>query len=122
LYGYEHAKAHILSDMGEMVVQRLLSIAVMKQPYYGYGMKIVPGARFDDGMLHIGVFNPGVFRICGVAISAFTVGNRFGRFQVSTALKIRLNRPLSLQIDGDYGWEDYEFSFQVLRGALKIKV
>jgi diacylglycerol kinase (ATP) len=122
LYGCEHAEAHILSDMGEMVVQRLLSIAVMKEPYYGYGMKIVPGARFDDGMLHIGIFNPGIFRICGVAISAFTVGNRVGRFQASTALKIRLNRPLSLQIDGDYGWEDYEFSFRVLRRALRIKV
>jgi diacylglycerol kinase family enzyme len=122
LYGHGHAEARISLDADKMVVQRLLSIVVMKQPYYGYGMKILPRARFDDGMLHIGIFNQGVFRICGVAASAFTIGNHFGTFRTSTALEIRLDRPLVLQIDGDSGWEDYEFSFRVLRGVLRMKV
>jgi len=99
----------------------LLSVSVMKHPCYGYGLKMVPRARLDDGKLHLLCTTDGLWKAAGTVLSAFTIGNRFGTFLQGSRVEIRLEKPLSLQTDGDLAWEADRFTFEVLPRALKIK-
>jgi diacylglycerol kinase (ATP) len=99
----------------------LLSLMIAKHPYYGYGMKLLPRARLDDGKLHVLYTTGGLTRLTCIVMLAFTVGNRFGRFFRGEELVVRAERPLALQTDGDLAWEADLFTFRVLPKALRIK-
>jgi diacylglycerol kinase family enzyme len=114
-------KARLLTDMDQIEIKDLLSILVMKQPFYGYGMKVAREARFDDGRLHILGINSGLLGTVLGAMTAFTFGNRIGRYWVSHELEVILNRPLPLQVDGNAAWKDRRFVFRILPEALSIK-
>lgn len=119
--GYKRAVATITLDDETFVVENLLSLMVVKQPFYGFGMNVVPGARFDDRKLHILWINSGLLKcIIGVA-TAFTVGNRIGEYRTGQKLSVSLKRPLALQIDGNYAWDADTFVFTLLPNAMKIK-
>jgi diacylglycerol kinase family enzyme len=101
--------------------RKLLSFMVVKQPYLGLGMKVLPGADFSDGLLHVLVVNQGLV-VTGLGIAAaMTFGNPFGDRRRAREVVLRCERPLILQIDGNVGWEANEFRFTVLPGALKLK-
>lgn len=118
---YKRAAATIKVDDATFEVENLLTLMVVKQPYYGYGMNVVPRARFDDRQLHVVCMKSGIFK-CAIGVAtAFTIGNRIGRYLTCRQLDIRLERPLVLQIDGSSGWEADAFTFTVLPKALKIK-
>lgn len=118
---YKRVQAEVTLDGFTFVVRNLLSLMVCKQPYYGYGMKILPRARFDDGMLHILSINSGLFGCIVGAVTSLTTGNRVGRYCAGRQLAVKLEYPLDLQVDGNIGWESDAFSFSVLPKALKIK-
>jgi diacylglycerol kinase family enzyme len=84
-------------------------------------MKVVPKARLDDGNLHVCCINSGLFQSVIGGITAFTIGNRIGQYRTGRRLIVRLDGPLSLQLDGNAGWEANGFTFTVLPKALKIK-
>jgi diacylglycerol kinase family enzyme len=94
---------------------------VVKQPYFGFGMKVVPKARFDDGQLHVLCVNTGLIKTVIGGITAFSFGNRIGQYRTGQRLTVSLERPMALQIDGNEGWESDEFQFTVLPHGLKIK-
>ncbi len=50
---YKRAVATITVDGTNIKVKNLLSLMVVKQPYYGFGVNVMPEARFDDQQLHI---------------------------------------------------------------------
>lgn len=102
-------------------VDYLLSLMVVKHPYYGFGMKVVPGARLDDRMLHVMIPRPGLLSTTLGILCAFTVGNRIGRHMECRHLSVSLDRPLSLQVDGDLAWESDSFTFSVLPKVLRLK-
>ncbi|MFH2218429.1 MAG: diacylglycerol kinase family protein [Pseudomonadota bacterium] len=108
-------------DGSEVEVRNLLSLMVVKQPYYGFGMKVVPEARLDDGRLHLLFVNSGFFESVFGGITAFTVGNRIGHYRTGRQLDIKLGHPATLQFNGNVGWAADAFTFTVLPGALKIK-
>lgn len=118
---YKRASAVIQLDEENFEVKNLLSLMVVKQPYYGFGMKVVPKARFDDRKLHTLCVNSGPFLTFLGGLAAFTVGNPIGRYRTGKALTVHLDRPSMLQSDGNLGWEADSFSFRVLPGALKLK-
>lgn len=99
----------------------IMSVAIMKHPFYGYGLNLVPGARLDDGKLHVLCATEGLGRTFGTLLSAFTIGNRVGTFREGRRVELRLEKPLVLQTDGDVAWEADRFTFEVLPKALKIK-
>jgi diacylglycerol kinase (ATP) len=99
----------------------LMSLLIAKHPYYGYGMKLLPHARLDDGRLHVLCTTGSLTKLTCVVVSAFTVGNRLGRFFHGEEVAVRLEQPLALQTDGDLAWEADRFTFKVLPKALKIK-
>ena len=118
---YTRTIAKITVDDAMFEVKNLLSLMVVKQPYYGFGMNVVPKARFDDRQLHILCITSGLFKTIIGAVSAFTIGNQIGQYRTGQQVTVRLERPLILQIDGDEGWEAEAFTFAVLPNALKIK-
>jgi diacylglycerol kinase family enzyme len=100
----------------------LLSLMIMKQPYYGYGLKVMPGARLDDGRLHIRLLPTGVISSLVGGVTSLTVGNRAGSYLMGERVSVALERPLPMQADGDVAWTAKEFQFRVMAGALKMKV
>ena len=118
---YKRATAQITVDDTTFAVKNLLSLMLVKQPYYGFGMKVVPGARFDDGLVHTLTMNSGLFGCTLGTVSAFAGGNRVGRYLAGHQVQIRSASPLPLQIDGDYVCESKTFRFRVLPKRLRIK-
>ncbi len=118
---YKRVDARIVADEALFEMKDVLSIMVVKQPYYGFGMKVVPKARFDDGQLHTLSINAGLLKAVIGGLSAFASGNKVGRYRACRRLTVSLNRPVALQIDGNEGWESDEFHFAVLSRGLKIK-
>ena len=118
---YERVSAEVVVDGAAFEVRNLLSLMVVKQPFFGFGMKVVPNARFDGGQLHVLWINSGLLKFALGGLAAFTMGNRVGIYRPCRHVEVRLERPLALQIDGDSAWEASAFNFTVLPGALRIK-
>ena len=118
---YKRCLAEITVDGLTFTVENLLTLMVFKQPYYGYGMRVVPQARFDDGLLHALSINSRLFGSVLGALTSFTIGNRVGQYRTGRELAVKLEHPVWLQVDGNMGWEADVFSFRVLPKALKIK-
>jgi diacylglycerol kinase (ATP) len=118
---YKRAIATITVDDATFDTENLLSLMVVKQPYYGFGMNVVPEARFYDRKLHIFCINSGLLKCTIGVVTAFTIGNRIGKYCTGQKISVQLERPLILQIDGNYAWKSDVFSFTVMPNALKIK-
>lgn len=118
---YKRTNARLVVDGEALEVSNLLSLMVVKQPYYGYGLKVVPRARFDDRRLHIQCTNAGLFSALFGLATAFLMGNPIGQYRRGQYLQVVLEQPLLLQADGTFAWEADLFTFQVLPKALKIK-
>jgi diacylglycerol kinase (ATP) len=118
---YKRANGMIDLDGKKFEAKNLLSLMIMKQPYFGFGMKVMPKARFEDGQLHIRCINSGLLKTSFGILTAFTLGNVIGQYLTGHELTLKLDRPLVLQCDGNEGWEADSFSFKILPKALKIK-
>jgi len=94
---------------------------VLKQPYYGFGMKMIPNASPYDHRLHVRCMSKDIAQVALASIASFTIGNRFGRYLTGKQVRIELEDPLILQTDGNMGWESREFTFKVCSEVLKIK-
>jgi len=121
LKSYKRADAEINIDGKLIKVKNLLSLMVVKHPFYGYGMNVVPKARLDDRKLHICCINSGLLASVIGGITAFTIDNRIGRYHTGRKISVTLDRPLILQLNGNADRESSAFSFSVLPKALKIK-
>lgn len=102
-------------------LSNVLSVLFVKHPFYGYGLNLVPHARLDDRKLHILCATAGVENTLCTILSAFTIGNRTGTFLQGRNVTVKLEKPLTLQTDGDPAWEADRFAFEVLPRSLKIK-
>ena len=102
-------------------VERLLSLMVVKQPYFGMGLKAVPQARWDDGRLHTQRINSGAAGALLGLLTGFTIGNRAGEYLAGKRLIVRLDDRVTLQIDGELGWSNDRFAFRVLPAELRLR-
>ena len=118
---YKRATATFTVDGETFNAKNLLSLMVVKQPFYGFGMNVVPKARFDDRKLHVLYINSGFLNCVIGGITAFTIGNRIGKYCTGKNISVQLEHPLILQIDGNYAWAADTFSFTVMPNSLNIK-
>jgi len=118
---YQRPRASIKTDHAQLEVPNLLSLMVLKQPYYGFGMRVMPEACFDDALLHLRCIEAKLFSLLFSGFAAFTIGNRAGRYLAAQQVTVRVDRSVALQIDGNIGWQADRFRFTVLPQALKIK-
>ena len=114
------AKAGVAVNGCPYETNSLLSVMIMKEPYYGYGVKVMPGARLDDRRLHVRVLDSRCATFLLGGATALTIGNRAGFYQTGQRVSVALERPLLMQADGEVAWEAKEFRFKILPGALRI--
>jgi len=119
--GFKGVKAHIDVNGQSLEIKSLLSLMIMKQPYYGYGVKVMPGARLNDRRLHVRVLCTGLMSPLVGSATSLTVGNRAGFYRTGDRVSVTLEKPLMMQADGDVAWKAKEFHFRVLPGALRMK-
>ncbi len=99
------------------------SIVFAKQPFYGYGMRILPQANFKDGLIHIGVFPSGFLRIFLMIVLSFSAGNFMGRhYTCKDEALLRLNEKQPVQIDGDIAVSCEMLHLRLVKEALQVVV
>jgi len=99
------------------------SIVFAKQPFYGYGMKIIPQAGFKDGLIHIGVFPSGFLKLLLMIVLSFSAGNFMGQhYTCKDEAFLRLEKKQAVQVDGDVALSCKKLHFRLKRGILKVVV
>jgi len=110
----------ILVDGEELVVPQVVTAIVTKIPYYGYNMKVVPNAVFDDGCLHLLAVNSGWGEIVQNLANAFLNENKLGIYRKAREIRITVPDERYAQIDGNVYRRDTSFHYQVMPRALKM--
>jgi diacylglycerol kinase family enzyme len=116
----ERTDMSIRLDGEELAVPNAVTAIVTKIPYYGYNMKIVPNAVFDDGHLHLLAINSGWAEIVGGMANAFLKENRMGIYRKAREIRITTKRERYAQIDGNIYRKGASFEFKVLPQALRL--
>jgi diacylglycerol kinase family enzyme len=93
---------------------------VTKIPFYGYKMKVVSEAVFDDGFLYLRVLNEGWPQILAGLAKARLVGSESETTRRAKQIEIKTEKKRYLHIDGNVAREGDSFRFRVLPGALRM--
>jgi len=107
-------------DGEEFSISEAVTTIVTKIPYYGYKMKVVPRAVFDDGYLHLLAINSGKAKIAQILAGAFISENKFGTYRMGREIQITAEHERYAQIDGNLYRKGTSFRFEVLPGVLKM--
>ncbi|MEN6426203.1 MAG: diacylglycerol kinase family protein [Phycisphaerales bacterium] len=116
----ERTDMSIRLDGEELAVPNAVTAIVTKIPYYGYKMKIVPNAVFDDGRLHLLAINSGWAEIVGGVANAFLYENKMGIYKTARDIRITTQRERYAQVDGNIYRKGTSFEFKVLPQALRV--
>jgi diacylglycerol kinase (ATP) len=120
LTAYRPTGASIAVDGSVRKIPKLYSLMVVKQPYFGMGLKVSPRARWTDGRLHIQTLSKKLAQVAMGLFTSLTIGNRAGTYRHGRHVTVQLEAPLTLQIDGELGWTSERFNFHLIPGALKL--
>ena len=99
---------------------RAVTAIVTKIAYYGYGLRMVPDAAFDDRQLHLLAINSGRGRLVQTLATAFMDGNRLGRHEEGRRIRIEMPQERHAQLDGNLYRRGKSFDFRVLPEALQM--
>jgi len=116
----ERTDMSIALDGEELTVPNAVTAIVTKIPYYGYKMRVVPNAVFDDGCLHLLAVNSGWGEIVQNLANAFLNENKLGLYRQAREIRITTQRERYAQIDGNLYRKGTTFHFQVLPQALRM--
>ncbi len=116
----ERTNMTITIDGETLEVPDAVTAIVTKIPYYGYKMKIVPNAVFDDGRLHLLAMNSGWVEMVQSLASSFMEGNHAGLYRTGSRIEIAAEQERYSQTDGTLYRKGRTFLFEVLPGVLKV--
>jgi diacylglycerol kinase (ATP) len=116
----ERTHMTITVDGETLSVPDAVTTIVTKIPYYGYKMKIVPNAVFDDGRLHVLALNSGWAEIVQSLATSFIDGNRSGTYRAGLKAAITTEQERYAQTDGNLYRKGRTFRFEVLPGVLRM--
>jgi len=116
----ERTRISMLVDGEEHAVSEVVTTIVTKIPYYGYKMKVVPNAVFDDGYLHLLAVNSGWGEIVQNLANALLNENKLGIYKKATEILITTHDERYAQVDGNIYRKGTSFHYRVLPGALKM--
>jgi diacylglycerol kinase (ATP) len=116
----ERTDMTIVVDGQTFLVSGVVTTIVTKIPYYGYKMKVVPNAVFDDGQLHLLAVNTPWPQIVQNVADSFFDGNRGGVYQSGLDISVTAQSERYAQTDGTLYRRGRTFHFQVLTQALKM--
>jgi diacylglycerol kinase family enzyme len=118
---YNRVSGLLEVDGLESRLNRLLTLLVVKHPYHGFRMRVVPEAKLDDGKLHILAVTSGFWRSIFWGVAAFFTSNRTGQYHTGKSVMAVFDQPLSMQADGEEWWQARAFRFEVLHKAIMVK-
>jgi diacylglycerol kinase family enzyme len=116
----ERTDMSLTIDGETMPFDNAVTAIVTKIPYYGYNMRIVPNAVFDDGQLHLLAVNSGWPELVQTLASSFIDGNRLGTYRAGREIRIETQQERHAQTDGDLYRRGKDFRFRVLPQVLKM--
>ncbi len=116
----ERTDMTITVDGKTLAVPGAVTTIVTKIPYYGYNMKVVPNAAFDDGHLHLLAVNSGRGELMHTVASAFIDENRMGTYRAGREIQIEMPHERHAQTDGTLYRKGKTFRFRVLPQALNM--
>jgi diacylglycerol kinase (ATP) len=116
----ERSDMSFVADGQEFLVPDAVTAIVTKIPYYGYKMRVVPNAVFDDGYLHLLAINSSWGEIVQNMANAFLNENRLGTYRKACEIQITMQRERYAQIDGNIYRKGTSFHFKVLPKVLKM--
>ncbi len=121
LKGYNIGRAEVTIDGKTFEVENTLSLVVTKTPFYGYGFRVVPGAKLSDGLLHVLLVSGETPTAISAVVTSLLGGNRIGQYFTCKEVVIRTEKPVYLQIDGNLQWRAKNFTFCILPHSLTIR-
>lgn len=121
LGGYDGDDATVRVDDKTFEIKRAVSLIVTKTPYYGYGLKVVPKARINDGLLHVMMVSADPSTRLSNLIDSVTSGNVLGQYVTCKQVSIETATELPLQVDGNLVRQGTTFDFRVLPSALRMR-
>ena len=107
-------------DGQTFAVPDAVTAIVTKIPYYGYKMRVVPNAVFDDGQLHLLAVNSGWTEIVQNLANSFIDENKMGTYRTGREISLVLPKEKYAQTDGNLYRKGKRFRFRVLPQALKM--
>ncbi|MBN1505390.1 MAG: hypothetical protein JW955_01020 [Sedimentisphaerales bacterium] len=116
----ERTHMTIAVDNETFTVPDAVTTIVTKIPYYGYKMKVVPNAVFDDGRLHLLAVNSGWGEIVQNLANAFFDENKMGTYRTGREILLTMPQERHAQTDGNLYRKGTSFRFRVLPQALKM--
>jgi len=116
----ERTDMTISLDDETLIVPKAVTAIITKIPYYGYKMRVVPNAVFDDGYLHLLAVNSGWAEIVGGMANAFLYENKLGIYRKAREIQITMERERYAQVDGSIYRKGTAFHFKVLPQALRM--
>jgi diacylglycerol kinase (ATP) len=116
----ERTDMTISVDGEELHVPSAVTAIITKIPYYGYKMKVVPNAVFDDGYLHLLAINSAWGEILQGVANAFLYENKLGIYRKAREIRISMPQERYAQLDGNIYRQGTSFHFEVLPGALQM--
>lgn len=118
---YRRVSGTLQVDGAEFRLVGLLTVMVVKHPFLGFGMKVVPRASLDDGKLHILAVNSGFWKLIFSGAAAVVSMNRIGSYHTGRSVQALFDRPSLLQADGEECRRAQTFEFEILERAIMIK-
>jgi diacylglycerol kinase (ATP) len=119
--GYWGDDAEVELDGKSVTVRDAITLIVTKSPFYGYGIKVVPKAKLDDGWLHVLLVSAHPATIFSGIVTSIQNGNLFGEYTKCKEVRITTEQERYLQMDGTLLGKGNDFHFKVLPGALKMR-
>lgn len=116
----ERSDTSIRLDGQELFVPSAVTVIVTKIPYYGYKMKVVPNAVFDDGYLHLLAVNSSWAGIVHSVANAFLNENKLGIYHKACEIQVSMQRERYAQTDGNIYRKGTSFQFKVLPKVLRM--
>jgi diacylglycerol kinase (ATP) len=118
---YKGGDSLVSLDGKQVRVREALTMIITKTPFYGYGIKVVPKARPDDGLLHVLLVSGHPAAIFSGILTAIPEGNVFGEYTTSKKARIVTDQERYLQVDGTLIGKGRNFTFRVLPGVLRMR-
>jgi diacylglycerol kinase family enzyme len=115
--------ARVTFDGKESVeIKNALSIIVTKIPFYGFGLKVMPAAKMDDGQMHARLLNSSLMELSYELPMSFLRDNSVGAYFTAKDISIETTKGVYLQADGGIiGEKKTRFDFKLLPAELKMK-
>jgi len=100
--------------------RKMVNLIFTKTPYQGYGMKLVPQAKMDDGLIHCiaAEFNPA--ELVYGTLTSFLGGNKAGIYLTGKDITVDTEENEYMDLAGDFEKIGKNFSFRILPKELKL--